>query len=59
MDVLDDIPQNLRDEIFHFFSVYKTPRARSSRSTGWYEREAAMKVLEDSRKRWEDGQKAD
>ena len=26
---------------------------------GWYEREAAMKVLEDSRKRWEDGQKAD
>jgi inorganic pyrophosphatase len=59
MDVLDDIPQNLRDEISHFFSVYKTPEGKVVKVDGWYEREAAMKVLEDSRKRWEDGKKAD
>lgn len=58
MDVLDDIPQNLRDEISHFFSVYKTPEGKVVKVDGWYEREAAMKVLEDSRKRWEDGKKA-
>ena len=53
MDVLDDIPQQLRDEISHFFSVYKTPEGKVVKVDGWYEREAAMKVLDDARERFE------
>jgi inorganic pyrophosphatase len=55
MDVLDDIPQQLRDEISHFFSVYKTPEGKVVKVDGWYEREAAMKVLDESRERFEEG----
>jgi inorganic pyrophosphatase len=55
MDVLDDIPQQLRDEISHFFSVYKTPEGKVVKVDGWYEREAAIKVLDESRERFEAG----
>ena len=56
MDTLSDIPQQLRDEISHFFSVYKTPEGKVVKVDGWYEREAAMKVLDESRERFENGQ---
>ena len=33
MEALDDLPQPLRDEISHFFSIYKQPEGKHVRST--------------------------
>jgi len=52
MEKLDDIPQNLRDEISHFFSIYKTPEGKVVKVDGWYQREEALAVIEESRRRF-------
>jgi inorganic pyrophosphatase len=52
METLDDIPQPLRDEISHFFSVYKTPEGKVVKVDGWHERDRALEVLEDARTRF-------
>jgi inorganic pyrophosphatase len=40
---LDDVPRQLRAEIFHFFSVYKDLDAdRFAEPTGWADRDAAQ-----------------
>jgi inorganic pyrophosphatase len=50
---VEDLPQQLRDEIFHFFSVYKDlDRDRHAEPTGWADREVAMKVIEEARDRF-------
>jgi inorganic pyrophosphatase len=51
METLDDIPQPLRDEISHFFSVYKTPEGKVVKVDGWHEKEKALEVIEDARRR--------
>jgi inorganic pyrophosphatase len=53
MDTLEDLPQNLRDEISHFFSIYKTPEGKVVKVDGWYPREHALEMIEDGRRRWE------
>jgi inorganic pyrophosphatase len=52
MEVLDDLPQALRDEISHFFSIYKQPEGTHVMVDGWYPREQALEEVEAARGRW-------
>ena len=45
----------LRDEISHFFSIYKTPEWKVVRVDGWYPREEALESIERARKRLRGG----
>lgn len=58
MSHMEDIPQPLRDEISHFFSVYKTPEGKVVKVDGWFPKEAAIDVIESSRKAWADKQES-
>jgi inorganic pyrophosphatase len=49
---LGDIADSLRDEISHFFSIYKQPEGIAVKVDGWYSREDAMQVIEESHERW-------
>jgi len=49
---LEDLPEQLRGEISHFFSVYKTLEQKDVVVDGWYPREEALKVIEESRQRY-------
>ncbi|MEA2257045.1 MAG: inorganic pyrophosphatase, partial [Solirubrobacteraceae bacterium] len=49
---LDDLPQNLRDEISHFFSIYKQPEGKVVKVDGWFPAEQAVAEIEASRGRW-------
>ena len=42
LEVLEDIPQGLRDEIAHFFSIYKNLERKQVEVDGWYSREEAL-----------------
>ena len=43
---LDDLPMALRDEISHFFSIYKTPEWKVVKVDGWYPKEEALESIE-------------
>jgi inorganic pyrophosphatase len=49
---LDDLPMQLRDEISHFFGMYKEPEGKVVKVDGWYPREDALAEIERSRERW-------
>jgi inorganic pyrophosphatase len=49
---LEDLPVQMRDEISHFFAVYKTLEQKDVEVDGWYAREEAVKVIEESQRRW-------
>jgi inorganic pyrophosphatase len=51
LETLDDVPTQLRDEIAHFFSVYKDLEQKKVTVDGWYSREDALEEIESSRKR--------
>jgi inorganic pyrophosphatase len=53
LDRLEDLPLQLQNEIEHFFSIYKQPEGKIVEIQGWYDREEAHAVIEESRKRWE------
>ena len=53
---LDDLPMSLRDEISHFFSIYKTPEWKVVKVDGWYHREEALESIERAQTRWRDKQ---
>jgi inorganic pyrophosphatase len=49
---LEDLPQQLRDEIFHFFTVYKDLDVdRHSEPSGWKGRDAALKEIAEAQER--------
>jgi inorganic pyrophosphatase len=49
----DELPKALRDEIFHFFSVYKDlDPDRRSEPTGWMGREVALTAIADAQARF-------
>lgn len=53
LDVLDDLPQMLRNEISHFFAIYKDLEpGRESRVKGWRDRDAALAEIEEARERF-------
>lgn len=51
LETLDDLPAQLRDEIAHFFSIYKDLEQKKVTVDGWYPREDALAEIEASRKR--------
>src|SRR4051794_1950953 len=51
LEELDDISDQLRDEITHFFSVYKDLEQKKVKVDGWYSREEALKEIEAARGR--------
>jgi inorganic pyrophosphatase len=54
LEELDDIAKPLRDEITHFFSIYKDLEQKKVTVDGWYPREEALKEIDASRRRWRD-----
>ncbi|HEV2753728.1 MAG TPA: inorganic diphosphatase [Solirubrobacteraceae bacterium] len=53
IESLEDLPSALRDEISHFFSIYKQPQGIHVKVDGWYPREDAQQALDAARKRFE------
>jgi inorganic pyrophosphatase len=51
METLTDLPQPLRDEISHFYSIYKQPEGKHVMVDGWYSREEALETIEAARRR--------
>ena len=51
METLDDLPQPLRDEISHFYSIYKQPEGKHVMVDGWFSREEALQTIEAARRR--------
>ena len=49
MEGLDDLPSQLRQEIEHFFSIYKVPEGKDVEIQGWEDRAFAERLLADSR----------
>jgi inorganic pyrophosphatase len=52
MERLEDVPKQLRDEIAHFFSIYKDLEQKKVTVDGWYPREAAGEEIKESRRRF-------
>ncbi len=52
LEVLEDLPKQLRDEIAHFFSIYKDLEQKAVKVDGWYPREEALEEIEASRRRF-------
>ena len=50
-ETLEDIPAQLQREIAHFFSIYKQPEGLTVEVDGWYDREEALKTIEEARER--------
>src|ERR687883_1802904 len=51
LEELDDLSDALRDEIAHFFSVYKDLEQKKVKVDGWYSREEALEEIEAARER--------
>jgi inorganic pyrophosphatase len=51
LETLEDVPNQLRDEIAHFFSVYKDLEQKKVNVDGWYAREEALEEIAASRER--------
>jgi inorganic pyrophosphatase len=51
LDSLDDLATSLRDEISHFFSVYKDLEQKQVKVDGWYPRAEALAEIERARER--------
>jgi inorganic pyrophosphatase len=56
LETLDDLPDQLQNEIEHFFSVYKDLEQKKVSVDGWYSREEAVEEIEASRKRYEEAE---
>jgi inorganic pyrophosphatase len=48
---IDDLPQEFRDEIEHFFQVYKQLEKKKTATRGYGNRDDAMGVIESARRR--------
>jgi len=46
IETLDDLPVSLKDEISHFFAIYKTPDWKVVKVDGWYPKEEALESIE-------------
>jgi inorganic pyrophosphatase len=51
IDELEQLPEPLRTEIEHFFSIYKQPEGKTVEVDGWYPRSEAEKAIAAARDR--------
>ena len=51
LEKLEDLSEQLRDEIEHFFSVYKDLEQKKVKVDGWYSREDAVEAIKAARER--------
>ena len=54
LNELDDLSKALRDEIRHFFSVYKDLEQKAVKVDGWYSRADAVGEIEEARRRYQE-----
>jgi inorganic pyrophosphatase len=59
LEKLDDLPEQLRQEIAHFFSIYKDLEQKKVTVDGWYPREAALEEIDEARERWREREGGD
>jgi inorganic pyrophosphatase len=52
LQTLDDVAKQMRDEIEHFFSVYKDLEQKTVKVRGWFSREDAIEEIKASRDRY-------
>jgi inorganic pyrophosphatase len=52
IESLEDLPLQLRDEISHFFSIYKTPEGKVVKVDGWFALDQALVEIETAQRRW-------
>jgi inorganic pyrophosphatase len=52
IESLEDLPLQLRDEISHFFSIYKTPEGKVVKVDGWFPLEQALTEIDSAQRRW-------
>jgi inorganic pyrophosphatase len=52
MEALEDLPLQLRDEISHFFSIYKTPEGKVVKVDGWFTLQQALAEIDAAQRRW-------
>ena len=55
VEQLEDLPEQLRKEIAHFFSMYKQPEGLEVSVNGWFSRDDALAVIDESRERYAGG----
>jgi inorganic pyrophosphatase len=55
LSTLEDISKQLRNEIEHFFSVYKDLEQKKVKVDGWYSREDAIAEIREARERYSGG----
>jgi inorganic pyrophosphatase len=58
VETLEDLGEPLRDEISHFFSIYKQPEGKHVMVDGWFPREQALEQIDAARVRWAERQDA-
>jgi inorganic pyrophosphatase len=51
LETLDDVAAQMRDEIEHFFSIYKDLEQKAVKVRGWFSREEAIEEIKASRER--------
>ena len=56
---LEDLSLALRDEISHFFSIYKTPEWKVVKVDGWYSRDEALESISRARRRFAEQSQAE
>jgi inorganic pyrophosphatase len=49
---LDDLSERLRNEIEHFFSIYKQPEGKDVEIQGWKDYDQALAAIEEGRRRY-------
>jgi len=58
LETLDDLSDQLRDEIAHFFSVYKDLEQKQVKVNGWFSREDALEEIDAARRRYTESGRA-
>lgn len=51
-ETLDDVSDQLKSEISHFFEIYKMPEGKVVKVDGWYSREDALETISAARERF-------
>jgi inorganic pyrophosphatase len=55
LETLDEVSDQLKNEIAHFFTVYKQLENKKVEIDGWYSCEDALKTIDASRERFRNG----